>query len=98
MGEEKQSSSFDIDQLRARKEQLEEDLRAIEKQIYDLEEHYIDETYSYGNVIRGWDNFLTARVPRASVAIRESTQQSKSRRQPDRIFSQSSVSAPLGDS
>jgi hypothetical protein len=34
---------------------LKKDIRAIEKQIYDLEESYLMETAATGNVLVGWD-------------------------------------------
>ena len=44
--------------LKKRKLQVEEDLKNVEKQIFDLEEAYIEETILYGNIIRGWSEYV----------------------------------------
>lgn len=44
----------DLESLLLRQKQLEEDLRGVERQIYELEEHYIERTHVYGNVIRSF--------------------------------------------
>ncbi len=33
---------------------LERELAAIERQVYDLEKHYLEDTAASGNVVRGW--------------------------------------------
>ncbi len=80
-----------VQALEARRNKLVDDLRALERQIYTLEESYIEETQSVGNVIKGWDGFATASLPKAGAVqgpkrVRVLPQ--------DRIFSNSSLSSP----
>lgn len=86
-------SSEELSMLEARKAQLLEDLKLVEKQIFDLEEHYLEETFSYGNVVKGWDGFHTANVPKPHSSFSSSSR----KRIPngDRIFSASSLSSPV---
>lgn len=84
-----------LDAMLARKQQLDEDLRQIEKAIVEGEESYLEETNHYGNVVKGWDGFLTSRpkphgtshhaTKRVNVALK------------DRIWSLSSTTAPIQD-
>ena len=76
--------------LKLRQNQLEEDLRQVERQIYELEEHYIERTQAYGNVVKGWEGFLNYRIQKPGLPQRR-TRIARA----DRIFSNSSVSAPL---
>lgn len=39
---------------------VEEELVRVEKQIYYLEQSYLEDTRGMGNAIRGYDTFLTA--------------------------------------
>ena len=70
-----------------KKQLLEEDLRRIEKQIYDLEGEYLQETVKDGNILRGWDSYLGKQA--SSGAIRRINRF----READRMFSASSVTS-----
>lgn len=86
------SSPQGLQQLLHRRSQLEADLAACEKQIADLEEAYLDDT-PYGNVVKGFDGFVNAKL------VNRSNNPSQGRRQrvpiKDRLFSSSSVTAPI---
>ena len=70
-----------------KKQLLEEDLRRIEKQIYDLEGEYLQETVKDGNILRGWDSYHGKQA--SSGAIRRINRF----READRMFSASSVTS-----
>jgi len=78
-----------VPNLQTRKQQLEEELKEIEKQIFDFEESYIEETNHYGNVIRGWEGFVNSKPKALEAGARKPKISQK-----DRVFSLSSVSAP----
>ena len=67
-----------------RKKELRKELNTIEKQIYDLETTYLEETKDFGNVFIGWDGyFSTDKVKPKRVIHNE-----------DRLFSLSSFTSP----
>jgi hypothetical protein len=49
-----------MDSVQSRQEEVEESLAVVEKQIFDLEEKYYNDTPS-GNLMRGFDGFLDSR-------------------------------------
>ncbi|GAB5358287.1 hypothetical protein AAMO2058_000445100 [Amorphochlora amoebiformis] len=77
-----------IKTLMARKAQIEDDLKSTERQIFDLEESYIIDTSHYGNVIKGWEGYQSAK-PKQTHNVRKPKIIDK-----DRIFSESSTTAP----
>lgn len=48
---------------------LEEELARTERQIYELEEEYLQETVKDGNILRGWDGYLGVQVCRRSSPL-----------------------------
>jgi chaperonin cofactor prefoldin len=44
-----------VKELEDKQSLIEKELRQLEKQIYDLETTYFDETCNTGNIIKGWD-------------------------------------------
>ena len=66
----------------------------IEKLICDGEEQYLEETNHYGNVVKGWDGFLTSR-PRPVHASSHHGSKRSNVTVKERIFSVSSSSAPI---
>lgn len=74
--------------LAASQENLNQDLRAVEERVYELETEYIEDTV-FGNFVRGLDTFLDVKarassIKRSRIAGRE------------RVFSLSSLTSPVG--
>lgn len=56
--------------------------------IAQSEEVYLDESAHYGNVQKGWENFMTSRTQKSGLAKRGVQRK-------ERIFSSTSVTAPI---
>jgi chromatin modification-related protein EAF6 len=74
-------------ELQERKFAIDEQLAGVEKQLYDLETTYLEETLEMGNILRGWDGYLGTQ--NSSGAIRRINRF----RESDRFFSASSVTS-----
>ena len=79
--------SLDLTKLTEKKQALEEELARTEKQIYDLEADFLQETLKEGNILRGWEGYLGTQS--SSGAIRRINRF----READRMFSASSVTS-----
>lgn len=64
---------------------LRHELAIIEKQIYDLETRYLEETREIGNIFTGWDQVTSA----------EKVKNRKTVPTEDRLFSLSSSTSPV---
>jgi len=96
MGKKEREATDDVvTQLRARRQYLIEDLKSVEQQIYDMEERDLEETAAYGNVVKGFDNFISARVPKHTALSAPMSSSRKRALGADRVFSLSSSSAPM---
>ncbi|KAJ6797186.1 chromatin modification-related protein MEAF6-like [Iris pallida] len=73
--------------LLSKREKLNEELRSIERQVYDMETSYLQDSNQCGSVVKGFEGFLS---------LSKSTNMKRSRKfQPeDRLFSLSSVTSP----
>lgn len=94
-----------LDQLAQRKARLEEELAEVERQVYNLETSYLNDSSAHGNVLRGFEGFLGAakvqKCVRATVAAAAlaltpppRTNRSRNFKTEERLFSLSSVSSP----
>lgn len=72
------------------KKQLETELNDIEKKIFDLESLYLEETMHCGNVLRGWDNYLSLKSQKNNPPFTKKNKISAN----ERIFSLSSTTSP----
>jgi chromatin modification-related protein EAF6 len=70
--------------LSKRRKELRTELGTIERQIYDLETSYLEETKEFGNIFTGWDSYLSKEKVKVRKAIFIE----------DRKFSLSSITSP----
>ncbi|XP_052171130.1 uncharacterized protein LOC127787231 [Diospyros lotus] len=77
--------------LLCKRAKLHEELRSIEKQVYDMETSYLQDPSQSGNVLKGFEGFLSS--------SKSTTLLKRSRKfQPeDRLFSLSSVTSPAAE-
>ncbi|KAL3895335.1 MAG: hypothetical protein SGCHY_004762 [Lobulomycetales sp.] len=79
-------AELELSDLIKKKKQLDKDLVNLESNLYALESTYLEETAGFGNIVRGFDQYLSGRSAdkRRPPRIQEK----------DRIFSQSSATLP----
>ncbi|KAL3648776.1 hypothetical protein CASFOL_005179 [Castilleja foliolosa] len=74
-----------------KREKLQNELRSVEKQVYELETSYLQETNTFGNVFKGFDGFLSSSKNSANI------KRSRKFQLEDRLFSLSSVTSPAAE-
>ncbi|KAH9315174.1 hypothetical protein KI387_023801, partial [Taxus chinensis] len=72
-----------------KREKLQEELRLVEKQVYDLETSYLQDSSQCGNVLKGFEGFLSSTKNTANL------KRSRKFQPEDRLFSLSSVTSPV---
>ncbi|XP_038713202.1 chromatin modification-related protein MEAF6-like isoform X8 [Tripterygium wilfordii] len=77
-----------LSSLLSKRTKLQDELRSIEKQVYDMETSYLQDPSQYGNVLKGFEGFLSSSKNTALL------KRSRKFQPEDRLFSLSSVTSP----
>ncbi|KAM7258022.1 hypothetical protein ACFE04_013763 [Oxalis oulophora] len=77
--------------LLSKRAKLQEELRNIEKQVYDMETSYLQDPSQCGNVLKGFEGFLSSSKNTALW------KRSRKFQPEDRLFSLSSVTSPAAE-
>lgn len=73
-----------------KKERLEDELRMVEKQVYDLETSYLNDSSQYGNVTKGFEGYL-------APTKTQNMKKTRNFKIEDRLFSLSSTTSPAAE-
>ncbi|XVF38457.1 hypothetical protein REPUB_Repub20aG0103900 [Reevesia pubescens] len=80
-----------ITALMNKREKLQDELRNIEKQVYELETNYLQESSHFGHVLKGFEGFLSSSKNTSNL------KRSRKFQPEDRLFSLSSVTSPAAE-
>jgi hypothetical protein len=78
-----------LEEIRQKKSEIENYIKRLDRNIYDLENKYLENTQNIGNIIKGWDQFFTTKPKNLPQTLNTTTKKMKFSNN-ERIFSQSS--------
>ncbi|XP_016749968.2 chromatin modification-related protein MEAF6 isoform X3 [Gossypium hirsutum] len=86
--------------LLSRRAKLQEELGNIERQVYDMETSYLQDPGQCGNVLKGFEGFLSSSNKNTALHLLKlicSSKRSRKFQPEDRLFSLSSVASPVAE-
>jgi chromatin modification-related protein EAF6 len=80
-----------LDELRSERKKLEQELQQVEQQLYNFEGSYLEDTWSTGNVIKGFEGYISNKNKKGGEAF--GVGRKTKFKETERIFSYSSESS-----